>query len=64
MGLMESKLVEDRETGLLDETGRCSEERDQKLQSNSADIGDVKVVYILCPIAPGGGKRDCKNERI
>ena len=39
--------MEDRETGLREETGRCSEERDQKLQSNSADIGDVKVVRVM-----------------
>ena len=39
--------MEDREIGLLEETGRCPEERDQKLQSNSADIGDVEVVCIL-----------------
>ena len=52
-----SKFVEDRETGLLGETGRCTEERDQKLQSNSADIGDVEVVCILYYSALGEGKR-------
>ena len=56
-----SKFVEDRETGLLGETGRCTEERDQKLQSNSADIGDVEVVCIVYYSALGEGKREPKN---
>ena len=35
------------ETRLLEKAGRCAEERDQKLQSNSADIGDAQVVRIM-----------------
>ena len=58
-----SKLVEDRETGLLEETGRCPEEKEQKLQSNSADIGDVQVVCIVYPIAPGEGKESLETGR-
>ena len=56
--------MEDREIGLLEETGRCSEERDQKLQSNSADIGDVDVVCILYYCALGDGKKSLKSRRI
>ena len=59
MGLMESlsswKIVK---TGLLEETGRCPEGRDQKLQSNSADIGDVKVVCILLFFCAWRGKKE------
>ena len=51
-----SMFVEDRETGLFEETRRCPEEMDQKLQSNSVDIGDVKVVCILYHSAPGEGE--------
>ena len=54
----------DRETGLLEETGRCPEKRDQKLQSNSADIGDVKVVCILFYSALGQGQGACKMEKL
>ena len=58
MGLMGfSKFVEDLETGLCEETGRCSKVRDQKLQSNSTDIGDVEVVCILYYSLSGWGKR-------
>ena len=65
MGLMESpsswkivKLV------LLAETGRCPEERDQKLQSNSADIGDVEVVCILYCSELGKVKKSLKSGRV
>ena len=59
-----SKFVEDRETGLLRETGRCPEERDQKLPSNRADLGDVEVVCILYYSAPGEGKKPRKLRRL
>ena len=58
MGLMESpsswkivKLV------FLRKPGRCPEERNQQLQSNSVDIGDLQVVCILYPSALGERKR-------
>ena len=47
-----SKLVEGGEAGVL-----CSsDQRDQKLQSNSSDVGDVEVVRILHPVAFGERK--------
>ena len=52
-----SKLVEDGVSGLLEETGRCPEERDQKPQSNCFDIGHVKVVCNLYHSALGESKR-------
>ena len=39
--------MEDREIGVLEETGRCSEEGDRKLQGDSVDIGDVEVLRVL-----------------
>ena len=51
-----SKFVEDRETGLLEETRRRTKERDQKLQGHSADIGDVEMVRVLYYSASGKGK--------
>ena len=51
-----SKFLEDREIGLLEETGRCPEERDQKLQGASADTGDVEAACILYFSALGEGK--------
>ena len=42
-----SKLVESGEFGVLEEAGCSLDERDQKLQSNSSDVGDVEVVCIL-----------------
>ena len=54
-----SKFLEDRETGLLEETGRCPEERNQKLQSVSVDIGDVKEVCIMhSALVKGAWKMD------
>ena len=41
LGQMDAKFVECCETGLLEEAGCCTEERNQKLQSNSFDIGDI-----------------------
>ena len=58
-----SKLVENCETGVSEETGRGTEERNQKLQSNCLDIGDVKVVCILYHLVLGEGKGACKMER-
>ena len=37
--------------------GRCPEERNQKLQSNGVDIGDVKEVCIMYHSALGKRKR-------
>ena len=54
--------MEGGETDVLEEAGCRPDKRDQKLQSNSADIGDVKVVRIVYPLALGKGKRDRKVE--
>ena len=51
-----SKLMEVSETGVLEEAGCSRDWRDQKLQSNGADIGDVKVVRIVYPAAFGERK--------
>ena len=45
------------ETGLLEEAGCCPEERNQKLQSNSVDIGEGYVVCKLYLFAVGEGKQ-------
>ena len=52
-----SKFVEKCETGVLEETGRCPEETNQKLQSNCMDIGDVQVLRIMYPLALRVGSR-------
>ena len=39
--------MEDRDTGVLTETGCEAKERNPKLQSRCADIGDVEVVRIV-----------------
>ena len=57
------KLVENCETVFCEKTGRGTEERNQKLQSNCVDIGDVKVVCILYHPGLGEGKGACKMER-
>ena len=59
-----SKFVEDREIGPLEETGRCLEERDQKLQGNCVDISDVEVVCILYHSSPGKRKKSLRIRRI
>ena len=56
-----STLVEGGEDGVLEEAGCSPDSRDQKLQSNSADVGDVKVVRIMYPPALRGRKE--KNGR-
>ena len=58
-----SKFVEDRDIGLLEETGRCPEERDEKLQSNSGDIGDVEVMHLVLFCA-WRGKKSLKSGRV
>ena len=64
MGQMESpsswKVLK---KGLPEKTGRSSQERNQKLPSNSLDIGDVPVVCKLYPIAPWEGKKNLKTWR-
>ena len=57
-----TKFVESCETLLLEKAGYCSEERNQKLQSSSFDIGGVKMVCILYPSFSGEGKGACKVE--
>ena len=52
-----SKFVENREIGPLEETGRCPEEGDQKLQGKCAAISDVEVVCLLYYSSPGKGTR-------
>ena len=42
-----SEFMEDCETGVLAETRCGTEERCQRLQGHSADIGDVQVVRVL-----------------
>ena len=45
-----SKLVENGEIGVLEQT-RCSPDKtDPKLQSNSPVIGDVQMVRIMYPL--------------
>ena len=56
------KLVEGGEIGALEEAGCGPDYRDQKLPSNSADIGDVKVVRIMYPPVLGERKRARKVE--
>ena len=46
-----SKLVEGGEVGVLEEARCRPDHRDQKLQSNSCDVGDVEVVRIMLPAA-------------
>ena len=43
--------MEDGETGIFDETRRHAEERNQKLQSHSLEVGDVELVCQLCHFA-------------
>ena len=56
-----SKFMEGGEAGVLEEAGCRADQRDQKLQSNSADIGDVKVVRIVYPFALGEKKKSPKS---
>ena len=44
-----SKLLEDRQIGIFEETRRGTEARDQQLQSHCLDVGDVQVVcHLYC----------------
>ena len=41
--------MEGGEVGVLEEAGRSPDQRDQELQSNCSDVGDVEVVRIIHP---------------
>ena len=57
-----SELMEGGETGVLEEAGCSRDQRDQKLQSNSSDVGDVEVIRIMHPAAFGERKGARKME--
>ena len=59
-----SKLVEGGEVGVLEEAGCRADQRDQKLQSNSSDVGDVEVVRTMHLVAFEESKGARKLEEV